>query len=129
MDGNPQTDSPQTDAPAIPAERRSDVPVSLDGIQHGGNHYKSLAIQPAEYCHRNGFQFCEAEAIKYLSRFRSKNGAEDLKKAMHFCAMILDMEYNITATTDYVEQEPSEKGCPDDGSTPDNDVEESPEAS
>lgn len=91
------------------AKREPSVPVSLE-IQHGGDHYKSLAIQPAEYCHRNHFRFCESEAIKYLSRFRAKNGAEDLRKAIHFASMILDMEYNVTATTEYVDQEPKSNG-------------------
>jgi len=85
-----------------------DTPVSL-AIQHGGKHYKDLAIQPAEYCHKNKFQFCESEAIKYLSRFRAKNGEEDLRKAIHFASMILDMEYGVTATTEYAIQEPCPK--------------------
>lgn len=85
------------------------TPESLKTIQHGGRHYKDLAIQPAEYCHRNKFQFCESEAIKYLSRFRSKKGAEDLKKAIHFAQMILEMEYGIQSTVDYSDDYPDEK--------------------
>lgn len=80
-------------------------PESLRIIQHGGGHYKQMAIEPAEYLHKNHFQFCEAEAIKYLSRFRNKKGAEDIKKAMHYCQMILDMEYQITATIEFKEKQ------------------------
>lgn len=76
-------------------------PVSLTETQYGGRHYKDLAIEPAEYCHRNKFQFCESEAIKYLSRFRAKNGAEDIKKAIHYCQMILDMDYGIDCEVSY----------------------------
>lgn len=81
-------------------------PASLNEVQHGGSHYKGLAIEPAEYCQRNRLDFCESEAIKYLTRHGMKNGAEDVQKAMHFCAMILDMNYGITATTEYVQREP-----------------------
>lgn len=76
------------------------VPASLT-IQHGGTHYKGMAIEPAEYCHQNKLQFCESSAIKYLSRFRHKKGAEDLKKAMHFVAMCLEFDYGVIAKTTY----------------------------
>lgn len=83
----------------------NDKPASLDGVQHGGDHYKSLAIEPAMYCQRNHLDFCESEAIKYLTRHGAKGGAEDVKKALHFCAMILDMVYGITATTEFAVRE------------------------
>lgn len=76
-------------------------PKTLQSTQHGGDHYKGLVIEPAEYCQKNKFQFCESSAIKYLSRFRSKKGAEDLKKAMHFISMCLEFEYGVVATTSY----------------------------
>lgn len=76
-------------------------PEILKSKQEGGNHYKDLVIEPAEYCHKNKFQFCESEAIKYLSRFRKKKGAEDLKKAIHFVQMILEMEYGVVSMIQY----------------------------
>lgn len=63
--------------------------------QFGGSHYKKLAIEPAEYCQKNGLKFCESEAIKYLSRHKSKGKEEDIRKAIHFCKMILEFEYGI----------------------------------
>jgi len=83
------------------------TPASLETVQHGGRHYKGMAIQPAEYCHKNGFKFCESEAIKYLSRFRSKKGEEDVRKAIHFCQMILDMEYSVQSNVIYPETKSS----------------------
>ena len=62
------------------------------GIQVGGNHYKSLAIQPVEYIHRNNFGFIEGEIIKYISRWRHKNGIEDLQKARHYINMLIELE-------------------------------------
>ena len=60
--------------------------------QVGGNHYKDMAIQPIEYIHRNGLGFIEGCVVKYVSRWRSKGGIEDLKKARHFLDMLIEME-------------------------------------
>tara|TARA_B110000503_G_C7026864_1_gene362258 strand:+ start:257 stop:460 length:204 start_codon:yes stop_codon:yes gene_type:complete len=60
--------------------------------QEGGNHYKSLKIQPVEYIHKNGIGFCEGCAIKYLSRWRLKGGISDLEKAKHFIDLLIEME-------------------------------------
>ena len=61
--------------------------------QVGGDHYKSLAIQPVEYITRNKIGFLEGSAIKYITRHGAKNGAEDIRKAIHFCQLILELEY------------------------------------
>jgi hypothetical protein len=60
--------------------------------QEAGTHYVSMAIQPAEFIHKNGIGFMEGCAIKYLARWRSKNGIEDLKKAKHFIELLIEME-------------------------------------
>lgn len=60
--------------------------------QVGGSHYKDMAIQPAEYVHRNGMGYIEGCVIKYVSRWRKKNGIEDLRKAVHFLEMLIEME-------------------------------------
>ncbi len=67
--------------------------MSLD-TQVGGDHYKELQIQPVEYIHANGIGFCEGCAIKYLTRWRSKGGIEDLHKAKHFIDMLIQLETN-----------------------------------
>lgn len=61
--------------------------------QIGGSHYKSLAIQPAEYCQRNGLRYCEANVVKYVTRHRDKRGREDLEKAIHYLQLLIEMEY------------------------------------
>lgn len=60
--------------------------------QIGGDHYKSMLIQPVEFIHRNGIGFIEGCAIKYLSRWRNKNGVADLKKARHFIDLLIELE-------------------------------------
>lgn len=65
------------------------------GKQEGGDHYKNSKIQPIEYIHANGLKFCEGNVIKYVTRHKSKNGAEDIKKAIHYLELLLELEYNI----------------------------------
>lgn len=72
--------TPQTSSPAL-------------ATQIGGGHYKNLAIQPVEYCQRNALPFCESSVIKYVTRHRSKNGRQDIEKAIHFLNLLLELEY------------------------------------
>jgi hypothetical protein len=59
----------------------------------GGKHYQGFVIQPAEFIIKNKLRFAEGNVIKYTLRHRGKNGAEDIKKAIHYLKMILELEY------------------------------------
>lgn len=61
--------------------------------QAGGNHYKDLAIQPVEYIYKNQVPYLEGNVVKYVTRHKSKNGAEDIRKAIHYCQLVLELEY------------------------------------
>lgn len=52
--------------------------------QVGGGHYKGMKIQPIEFCMANELDFVQGSVIKYVTRYKTKNGVEDLKKARHF---------------------------------------------
>ena len=69
-----------------------DMKKALD-TQVGGGHYKDLAIQPVEYNHANGLGYLEGNVVKYVTRHRSKNGAQDIRKAIHYLELILQLEY------------------------------------
>lgn len=58
--------------------------------QEGGNHYKNMAIQPIEFIIKNGLGFIEGNIIKYVCRYKDKNGLEDLKKARHYLDMLIE---------------------------------------
>ena len=60
--------------------------------QVGGSHYKDMAIQPVEYIHKNGLGFCEGNVVKYITRWKTKNGIEDLKKVIHYAELLIQME-------------------------------------
>ena len=59
--------------------------------QEGGNHYKAMAIQPIEFAEVNCLGACQTKLVKYVSRHRQKNGAEDLRKAIHVLRLLLDL--------------------------------------
>ena len=64
--------------------------------QVSGSHYKSLKIQPLEYCMANDFNACQTHAIKYISRYNKKwkdkkEQIKDLKKAKH----VIDMQIEL----------------------------------
>lgn len=61
-------------------------------VQEGGDHYKTLPIQPVEYIHKNGIGYFEGNVIKYVSRWRSKGGVADLKKAKHYIELLMELE-------------------------------------
>lgn len=65
--------------------------------QVSGSHYKDMKIQPVEFIHANGIPFIEGSVIKYVSRWRNKNGVDDLKKARHFLDLLIELEAKNTA--------------------------------
>lgn len=77
------------------ARRKAEKQTALDR-QEGGNHYQAGSIQPAVYIHGNNLNFFEGNVIKYITRHRSKNGIEDLKKAIHYIEMMIELEYHET---------------------------------
>jgi hypothetical protein len=60
--------------------------------QVGGGHYKDKAIQPIIYIHANNLGFCEGNVVKYITRWREKNGLADLEKAKHYIELLIEME-------------------------------------
>ena len=68
------------------------MPESALEKQEGGNHYKDYSIQPIEYIHANNIPFAEGSVIKYVTRWRDKNGVADLKKAIHFLELLIELE-------------------------------------
>jgi hypothetical protein len=60
--------------------------------QVSGSHYKDKAIQPIIYIHANNLGFCEGNVVKYVTRWKEKNGIADLEKAKHYIELLIEME-------------------------------------
>jgi hypothetical protein len=61
--------------------------------QVGGDHYKKMVIQPAEFINKNKLLFAEGNAIKYICRHSSKGKLQDIDKAIHYLEMVKEREY------------------------------------
>lgn len=56
----------------------------------GGNHY-DLPIQPWDYIAANQLGFFEGNVVKYVTRWKRKNGLEDLRKARHYLDKLIEL--------------------------------------
>ena len=63
--------------------------MSANDKQVDGEHYQR-GIQPWTYIEANNLDFFEGNALKYLTRWKEKNGTSDLYKAMHYLEKIIE---------------------------------------
>lgn len=88
----PGEPAPSNTSPSLPEH-----PIfSPMNSQVGGTHYKNLAIQPVEFITANGLAFLEGCVIKRMCRHSSKNGIEDLRKAIHEIQLLAELTYGVT---------------------------------
>ena len=71
----------------------------MEAIQHsafdeqvGGSHYKDMPFQPIRLISMLDLDFCQGNVVKYVSRYKLKDGVRDLEKAKHYCRMAMEME-------------------------------------
>jgi len=60
--------------------------------QVGGSHYKDMEIQPIDFITKNNLSYIQGNVIKYVCRYKDKNGVEDLEKAKHYLEMLIENE-------------------------------------
>ena len=53
-------------------------------------HYNKYKIQPRDFITQNNLDFNVGSIIKYVVRYKSKNGLEDLKKAQNYINYLKD---------------------------------------
>jgi hypothetical protein len=84
-----------------PEEGKKNNGGSMSALENqvAGNHYKDMPIQPVEYIHANAMGYFEGNVIKYISRWRKKNGLADLEKAKHYIDLLIELEGKRDATT------------------------------
>ena len=60
--------------------------------QVGGDHYDK-EVQPIEIMYMYNTTPAISKVLKYVLRYRSKNGLEDLQKARHCIDLAIQLEY------------------------------------
>lgn len=68
---------------------------SLDTQQVGGTHYENLAIDPFSYSDANHLDARQHSIIKYVTRFREKEGIKDLRKARSIIDQLIEEECKV----------------------------------
>lgn len=66
-------------------------PAPYDAVQNP-EHYAKHAIQPIQFIMSNNLGFCEANVVKYVTRWKSKDGIRDLKKAREYLNILIEDE-------------------------------------
>ena len=56
------------------------------------NHYKQGNIEVIDYILDQEFDYLEGNIIKYVSRYKFKNGVEDLNKASWYLGKLIERE-------------------------------------
>lgn len=59
--------------------------------QVAGNHYREAPLQHWDFAASNGLDYFQGQITKYVTRWKKKNGIEDLRKAQHFLQKYLEL--------------------------------------
>lgn len=59
--------------------------------QIGGSHYKNFKMQPIELIAKTRCSFIQGNIVKYISRYKEKNGKQDLEKVIHYAKLALEL--------------------------------------
>ena len=73
--------------------------------QVGGDHYLKYRMQPVDAIRKTNLDFVRGNILKYLVRYKDKNGVEDLKKARHYAEILREqvmMRFDVGET--FIEQ-------------------------
>lgn len=64
---------------------------SVLDIQVGGNHYKSLQMQPIILITKANCDFIQGCIIEHISRYKNKNGKQDVEKCIHYAQLAIEL--------------------------------------
>jgi len=70
-----------------------DEPVSVKSKQVAGTHYQK-GIQPWDIISEWELDFWEGNVLKYLLRWKFKDGVQDLQKAKHYLEYLIERNTN-----------------------------------
>lgn len=60
------------------------------------SHYTKWKIEPITFILQNNLPFGVGNVIKYVMRYKDKNGLEDLRKARRYVQMLMENEYGVS---------------------------------
>ena len=66
------------------------APTPTRSTQVGGSHYKDKAMQPWDIIDAWELNFYAGNVIKYILRYKHKDGLQDLQKARHYIDKLIE---------------------------------------
>ena len=67
------------------------IDMKATDVQIGGSYYKDMAMQPIELITALRCSFIQGCIIKYISRYKAKNGVQDIKKCIHYAQLAIQL--------------------------------------
>lgn len=65
---------------------------SANDVQIGGDHYKQFkGMEPWDVITGWNLGYLDGTALKYIARWKHKNGVQDLEKAVHFLQKAIEV--------------------------------------
>jgi len=65
---------------------------TANDVQIGGDHYKQFkGMEPWDVITGWGLGYLDGTALKYIARWKHKNGIQDLEKAVHFLQKAIEV--------------------------------------
>ena len=64
----------------------------IDDIVNHPKHYTTGAIECIDYINACNCDYLEGNIVKYITRYKQKNGVEDLRKAEFYLHMLIERE-------------------------------------
>lgn len=68
-------------------------PSSANDVQVAGNHYRA-SVQHWDVVEDYCIGYCEAQATRYVTRWRKKDGPVALEKAQHYLTKLMELHVN-----------------------------------
>jgi hypothetical protein len=64
----------------------------MDDLVNHPKHYTAGGIECIDYINACKFDYLEGNIVKYVTRYKHKNGVEDLRKAEFYLRMLIERE-------------------------------------
>ena len=77
--------------PPYKKNQKGDITMNNNNIKP--DHYGDSGIDVISFCQANNLDFMQGNVIKYITRYRKKNGLEDVRKAVEYINRILANDY------------------------------------
>ncbi len=66
---------------------------SKERVVHPSHYNKGIEMW--DYAHTHNLDFFEGNIVKYITRWRHKNGIEDLKKCLQYLEKLIELEKEL----------------------------------